>query len=165
MFGLYSIVSFILAVLVHEMSHMAVIYASGMRIDRVCMDIGGLRIDYSGVGGMFADILAALAGPLGGILYGCFAGVISGRLAFSAKLSILYSFFNLLPVYPLDGGRVMLFVAEELLGEYSAIFLCRKISMAVSVLLLIIGFLLWASGEGGALFAAGVWLGLLQKEN
>lgn len=165
MFEVNSFIAILIAVLVHELSHVVAIYAVGKKITGFSLELSGLKIEYSGLGCCKADLIAAISGPVGGLVYAYFAIKLCEVLALSAKFSMIYSCFNLLPVYPLDGGRAMLFLLGEMSGEYAALAICEKTSKVIVAIIVIAGMILWAFGEGGALFAAGIWLLLMQNGN
>ena len=85
------------------------------------------------------ELLCAIAGPLGGLILFSFANIFP-RLAICGLIQSLY---NLLPVYPLDGGRAL----SCILAMYCSPPITGKILSAVSLLCkcLVIGicFLGW----------------------
>ena len=79
-------------------------------------------------------------------------------------MSLLLSLFNLLPILPLDGGRVFSLAASELLGARRGEALTRATGLALSTALLVIGAWLMWRGEGTALMLAALWLLASQPE-
>ena len=83
-----------------------------------------------------AEILCSLVGPIGGILLGML-WLWFPRLAMAG---VLQSVYNLLPIYPLDGGRVLRCLLKiaasppkaEII-EYALAFLCRIGILAVGL--------------------------------
>ena len=153
-----------LPVLVHELSHVAALLLLGQRITGLTLDARGLCIGYDGTCSPLGHIVAALAGPLGGALYALvgFTGI--HRLRQSACLSLVLTAFNLLPLMPLDGGRVFYQVCVLALGETRGERLCRTVSAALLTLLLLGGVALAAWKKSTALLAASIWLLLFQNE-
>ena len=94
-----------LAVLFHELGHVAVMIVNGQRIESVCLTAGGLDIRRSGKSGYLADAAVALGGPLFGLV-SAFAALYLGWDAYFT-VSLAYSLFNLLPVCPFDGGAFL----------------------------------------------------------
>lgn len=156
-------------VLLHETSHLVMLMLLGFRIRSVRLQPTGLCIRYDGLQSARAHMAAALAGPLGGVLYALTAARLSERFALewlklSADLSLLLSAFNLLPIQPLDGGRFFAALAASALGEERGQRLGRNLSLILLAAVMAAGLLLSVLGKGNALFAAGLWLTLLQNE-
>lgn len=153
-----------LPVAVHELSHVAALRLLGLRVTGLSLDARGLCIGYDGTCSPRGHILAALAGPLGGALYALlgFTGV--SWLRQSACLSLLLTAFNLLPLMPLDGGRVFSQLCVLALGEERGESLCRAVSAVLLTLLLLGGVVLAAWKKSTAPLAAAIWLLLFQNE-
>ena len=100
--------------------------------------------------------------------YAYFASLLARRLScgwleVSSGLSLLLSLFNMLPVIPLDGGRIAVQLLQKLLGERSGNRAAGFLGLAVSLLLSAAGLLLALQGKGTGLLIAGVWLLLSQN--
>lgn len=96
------IIAWVTAVCFHEYCHFAIVRLCGGHIEKLEMGLGGANMECADL----ADgsyILSVLAGPVGGFLL-----VLFGRwLPKLAICSWLLSAYNLLPVLPLDGGRIL----------------------------------------------------------
>lgn len=124
--------AFFPAVAVHEVGHMIVLCLFGARIRKFSVGIFGLEIDYSGLFSEPKTALSLFAGPLFGALYAVAAlRAQTPFLTLSGSISLILTAFNLIPVLPLDGGRLV----ACLLGEYGG----RRLSRVSSVLLLLGG--------------------------
>ena len=153
-----------IAVLIHELGHLVAICVLGLHVKGFDFEISGLKIVYSGLSNWLKDFIIAVSGPLFGLAYYLsLSGTGMHVCNLSAKISALYSLFNLIPVLPLDGGRMMLSAAAAMLDEEESIKLTSKISLCLSMALSALGLGLMLFGEGSAMFAAGIWLLLLQK--
>ena len=150
-------------VIVHELGHIVTLRLYGLRIRRVRADLRGLCIEYGGLCAPSGHVMAALAGPAAGLAYAFAASYYARRvggevLTLSAGVSLLLSLFNLLPILPLDGGRVFSIAAAELLGGRRGDALTKALGLTLSTALLMAGtFLMWR-GEGAALALAALWL-------
>jgi len=164
-FELNTFTALLAAVLIHEMGHIAAIYAVGMRIQRMALEPCGLRIEYGGDVEWKNEIVLTLAGPVFGMLYFFLCKNFCAAPVMSANLSLVYSAFNLLPVYPLDGGRIFSVWAENYLGLGKAESLCGFISNGICGALLLFGLIYFLKGNGGALLSAGLWLLIMQNGN
>ena len=158
-----------LPVAAHELGHVLALRLLGMRIRGFRAEMKGLCIDYCGFCGTGGHIFAAAAGPLAGLVY-AFAASCAARLfnsdmaALSAGISMLLSAFNMLPVLPLDGGRVFSWAACALLGAGRGERLSKKVGLALSAAALAAGLLLLWQGYGAGLSLAALWLLLAQPE-
>lgn len=150
-------------VIVHELGHIVTLRLYGLRVRRVRADLRGVCIEYGGLYAPLGHAVSALAGPAAGLAYAFAASYFSRRcgneaLTLSAGVSLLLSVFNLLPILPLDGGRVFSIVAAELLGGLRGERATRALSLALAAALLVAGLYLTWRGEGTALALASVWL-------
>lgn len=100
----------ILAAFVHELSHYLAIRACGGRVE-------GLRI-FSFAAQMplpemsrGRELICALAGPIGGL---CLLPL-ARWMPHTAICAAMQSVYNLLPIYPLDGGRALQCILSMLL--------------------------------------------------
>jgi Zn-dependent protease len=109
------------SVLVHELGHAFAFRLFGRRASIVLYAFGGLAQSATPVSGRFRRILVSLAGPfaqflLAGLLFGVYfvsnLNLIDYHpvvVIFILELfivSIVWGIFNLIPVFPLDGGQI-----------------------------------------------------------
>lgn len=107
------IFSVFLAALVHELFHWAAVCLCGGRVLQITVDAGGIRMDIAPLP-PGRELICALAGPLGSGVLACFVH----RMPVVGLCALVQGIFNLLPVYPLDGGRavrsmLMMFLPTE----------------------------------------------------
>ena len=96
------VLSSVCAAMVHELFHMAAVRLGGGKIRSLRIGVFGTRIDTDPMTGL-AEFVSILAGPAGSFLLMLFYPWIP-RIAICAGVQGL---FNLLPIYPLDGGRLL----------------------------------------------------------
>src|SRR5215217_7384925 len=163
-----SAVLFFGSVLVHELAHALVAQARGIRVQDITLFLFGgatrARVESRGPGDEF---LIALVGPLtSGLLAGLFgivAGLglsrpLAGTFGYLAWTNLLLAGFNLVPGFPLDGGRLLraaIWKATGSLGRAT-----RTASMAGQG----VGWLLVAGGVAFLLagdLAGGIWFGFI----
>lgn len=151
------------AVVIHELSHLLALRCMGASVTRISISVTGFCMDYCGVLTEREEMLAALAGPVGGLLGAVLcsaAGMISGSLFWDccAGVGVILSGFNLLPALPLDGGRALFYLTAERYGTASAVRLLNGVGIAVSSVLLLAGLIVLLRGYGAAVAAAGFWI-------
>ena len=118
--AILSAVLFFGSVLVHELAHALVAQARGIRVQDITLFLFGgatrARVESRGPGDEF---LIALVGPLtSGLLAGLFGAVaglghevlsrpLAGTFGYLAWVNLVLAAFNLVPGFPLDGGRLL----------------------------------------------------------
>ena len=157
-----------LPVTVHELAHIIALRFFGLKVKNVRAELTGLCIDYCGFAEPMAHIAAAFAGPAGGFIYAYAASLIACEtgctcMELSAGISLLLSVFNLLPVLPLDGGRILLGLLTILLGVQEGERIAYRISFAITAVLLTAGTVLVFNNGSKAPAAAAIWLMLAQR--
>lgn len=113
----------LLSVIVHELGHAltGLYWGQTVRIDLTAF--GGLTSFEKGPKlSPLREFLSILMGPLAGFLLAAFAYVIWTQTMIEALYSIvlvnmIWSMLNLLPVHPLDGGKLMTIVFENFFGH------------------------------------------------
>ena len=97
----------LLACAVHELGHVAAAASYGGRAERLSLTVVGAELSFSYCAPLTygQDCLVALAGPAANMALGGLFFALDWHLA--AALSLGVGAFNLLPILPLDGGRVV----------------------------------------------------------
>ncbi len=96
------VLAWFLAAFVHELCHYTVLRLCGYRVLGISVGASGAEILTEEVTG-WKGVLCALAGPAGGLLL-LFLLHVAPRVALCG---FVQSFYNLLPIYPLDGGQAV----------------------------------------------------------
>ena len=139
------------AIVLHELGHYLALCLSRKRITRVCVNVTGVELNYAGSLGSVQALLCAAAGPVAGLLYGMAAArTRSAFLRMSGSASLALSVFNLLPVLPLDGGRIVSAVFGPKRGEL--------FSRCFSVIVLLLGAAAAWYCRALSLLLMGAWL-------
>ena len=102
LFPMGLVAGIVLTALIHECGHLIAVRLTGGRVLTIRLRAGGVRIETAPMEPGKAA-LCALAGPAAGAL------TISAWRFFPemAMAGLVQTVFNLLPIYPLDGGRVV----------------------------------------------------------
>lgn len=124
------------AAAVHELGHYLLLRLGHMPVRSLRLGLTGLEMDYAGQLFGLHGFLTVLAGPFFGIVYALAMACLPGDYcALSAGLSLGLSLVNLLPVLPLDGGRMLVFLAGERAAALSRLFSFALLAAAVLLLL------------------------------
>lgn len=108
------ILAALMAAAFHEACHFLTIYLLGGHVWEMRIGIGGAVIEMEPMG-KGRELLCALAGPAGSLLLVALCRLFP-RLAICAGAQAI---FNLLPIFPLDGGRALHCVAEVLVPRWA----------------------------------------------
>jgi Zn-dependent protease len=140
------------SVLVHEMGHAVVSRAFGYQPTVTLAWMGGhTHPNAPGPIPWHRDVLLTLAGPLFGLALGILCWVLRASLEDQSEVldyllgvGAIANFFwaglNLLPVMPLDGGRIVSVVAMRLFGRWGLV-LAQGLALLTSVAIVALG--LW----------------------
>ena len=117
--AIFTSLLFFMSVLAHELSHATVARANGIPVNNITLFIfGGVAQMEDEPGTAWKEFKMAIAGPLASIviaivflLLARVASVVSMRLLFYSFfylgfINAILAVFNLIPAFPLDGGRV-----------------------------------------------------------
>lgn len=157
-----------LAVGAHELGHVLALLLMGFEIRRLELRPFGLQIIYGGVCSGNKEMLSAAAGPAAGLLFALLMCLWEAEFAaLCAGLSILLSAFNLLPVPPLDGGRISSILLRRVFGWGRGAAVQKAVSCGITGLLLGYGIYALCTGMGAGLVIAWLTLTLaaLREEN
>ena len=168
--GLVSALLLFASILAHEFGHALVARRRGVQVEEIDLWLLGGLARMSGQPKTAADELAfALAGPgvtaVVAALFGALAlvlpdsvpGAVRALIDYQAQVNLLILGFNLVPAFPLDGGRV----ARALMWRHSGDFhaatnTAAGLGRAFGLLLVGFGLLL-----GFVAVASGLWLAVI----
>ena len=114
------VVTIFLSVLVHELSHSWMAHRLGYKTDHIFIDVlyGGALIDSSYTKNNRHSVMVSIAGPLSNFALSALAFILAipflwineymifGFLSNVVVVNFILGLFNLIPIYPLDGGRI-----------------------------------------------------------
>jgi stage IV sporulation protein FB len=154
----------VIAAAVHELGHYLALRRAGCHVTGIRLGLTGFSMEYAGALSYRGEVLTAAAGPAAGIVLAVIAAIV-GRCLWIyalfelAAVSALLSAFNLLPAYPMDGGRIFRAMMAMRFGERAASRAACVASCAVILLLLVAGIdLAFRSGRSFTLLTAALWL-------
>lgn len=110
----------VLAAALHELGHVLAARCFGGRAVALSFTVTGAELKFSYPAGLSygAESIIALAGPAVNLLVGIGALLLSARLL--AVTSLAIGLFNLVPILPLDGGRILSNLLCEFVGIRAA---------------------------------------------
>ena len=147
-------------VILHEMGHIYMLRRYGVYIRRISIGLNGLcivcNLEFLP---RYMRFLCAVAGPFFGLCGAIVCSVLgnvcaSDFLLLFAGVGVILSLFNLLPVKPLDGGRMM---------EAAVPRLAKPVGVIFAAFVFILGLYIMLCGYGTMLSFIGIFL-LLQEE-
>jgi Zn-dependent protease len=148
LFGINAFVTFFIAVLLHELAHTFVAKKFNLPVSSVYLDFlmgsAGVDTTYTPYG---QTILISIAGPLTNLLLSGIGWVLlnnggadtflaSFLLTFTTYNFILF-LFNILPIYPMDGGRISKAICQWVTKPTIGRKINGYISIVSSILLLV----------------------------
>jgi Zn-dependent protease/predicted transcriptional regulator len=167
--GIASALILFASVLVHELSHSYIAKKNGLPIGRITLFFfggvsemteepqdPGLEVRMAAAGPLMSFLIAGL---LGGLWYlGGFAKApvaVTATLGYGALINAVLGVFNLLPAFPLDGGRVFRGTiwkrSKNLIGATRT---ATRVSEGISLLMMVGGFVSIIFGD----FVNGMWI-------
>lgn len=145
------------AVAVHELGHFLAMKMGGMRLRCLRLGLFGPELDYWGSLSGAWGAAALASGPLAGLMYFALCMLLPyDYCRLSGEMSFALSCFNLIPVLPLDGGRLV----QLALGESY-----YKISRVISFFLAGAALVLWICKGWFSIFAIALWLVWANNKN
>lgn len=136
--GVIIFLSYLFAILIHELGHYFMAKNLGYKLSRFSLSPYGVSLSYYGEElEERDDVFIALAGPVCNLissvlclaLWWIFPSVYNFTCAF-VEVSLVIALFNLLPAYPLDGGRVFVSFCAKFMERKKAI----KLTMIFNIL-------------------------------
>ncbi len=182
--ALVSAVAFFGAILLHELGHAFVAMRNGIAISDITLWIfGGVARMTRDSDSPGTEFKIAIAGPLVTLAIGlaCIGVGIAGAgshefwkamrvedqantsgvlavIAWLASINILILFFNLIPAFPLDGGRIARSIAWKVTGDRNrATRTAGRLGQAFSYVFIAIGIAMFLTGD----LVGGIWLALI----
>jgi len=161
--GICTSILFFASLLVHELSHSYVSIKKGIPVRSITLFIfGGVAHISKEAEKPSSDLLMAIAGPLSSVLLGgIFWGValltsgvyepVATMVGYLAWINLFLACFNMIPGYPLDGGRVFRSIFWMITGNY------KKATRVASIVGRIVGYA-FIGGGAFIIISYGVWI-------
>lgn len=160
-------------VLIHELSHSLVAQFLGLHVHSIVLHVfGGVSLIKEEHYTPAREFQVTVAGPLSSFLLAAFFLVlrtlIQGRLAFAILtflffVNLLLALFNLLPGFPLDGGRILRSIIAWRKKDFlAATRIASRVGVAFALLLMAYGAIVIIRGDLSGLWT--VLIGIFLKE-
>lgn len=153
----------LLAALCHELGHYAALRRLGGWVRELRISVWGAEMRLGGRLSYGGELLAAAAGPAVNLLLGAAFSAAGGRhelLYLLAGAQLVLGLFNLLPILPLDGGRILWLGISWATDPFLADGWLRVIGTALSLALLLGALLLQRQGGSPFLLLGAAGLAL-----
>ncbi|UCE35272.1 MAG: site-2 protease family protein [Deltaproteobacteria bacterium] len=166
--GIFGAAGLFLSIIAHEFSHSLVARKYGLPMKGITLFIfGGVAEMEDEPPSAKVEFMMAIAGPLSSILialifYGIHAAgkqaglaqPINGVVAYLAMINGILAVFNLLPAFPLDGGRVLRSILWGVKKNLRwATYVSSRIGSGFGILLIVLGVIQVFRGN----FVGGMW--------
>ncbi|MCS7130771.1 MAG: M50 family metallopeptidase [Archaeoglobaceae archaeon] len=158
-FSILASVFVFIAVLIHELAHSLVAMRFGVKVKGIMLFIfGGVAMMEKIPKNPKEELAVALAGPFASLAIALLSFIISintkGGLSMffliNAYFNSILTIFNLIPAFPMDGGRVLRSIIARRTSYSRATKTAAGIGKAIAIAMGIIGF-----------FAVNIWLMLI----
>lgn len=120
-------------IIMHELSHMIIALCLNIDISEIELMPFGVNAKYIGKISLIKELLISLAGPIVSLL----CAVLYDNEIY-CLINIVIVLFNLIPIYPLDGGRILKVLLKVIFGEKNG----NKFSICITNFLVVLFFLI-----------------------
>ncbi len=164
-----TVLLFFISVLAHELSHSLVAKSRGLPVKRISLWVfGGMAQIEKEPENPQTELFMSLVGPGASFLFAGIFGLVwylsrdisplSIPAGYLAIINLLLAVFNLVPGYPLDGGRVLRSIIWKVTGNLKrATFIATTAGRVFGFLLIAVGIFFLFRGN----FFNGVWLAFI----
>lgn len=153
------------SVLLHELSHSIVAIKHGIPVRDIYLFIfGGVAMIEKEPSSPLTEFKIAIAGPIMSFLLGFIFFVVAyfypydnlfnGFINYLFLVNFTLGFFNLIPAFPLDGGRILRSILWSKYGLLKATYISSKFGTYFGWFLIVFGVILMFIGN----FVNGLWL-------
>jgi len=169
--GIITSLLFFASVVAHELAHSLVGRANGIPVKSITLFIfGGVSLMTKEASKAKAELLMAGAGPACSLALGGFFGLLwlftqgvveplAAMAMWLAYVNLMLAVFNLIPGFPLDGGRVLRSLSWRITGNYRrSTQVATRVGQGVGYLFILGGILIVFLRPFGLSWFSGLWL-------
>lgn len=166
--GAFGALGLFLSIILHELAHALVARKYGIPMHGITLFIfGGVAQMTQEPPSAKSEFMMAIAGPIASVLIGLglygiaaasqgviFSRPIFGIISYLAFINIILAAFNMVPAFPLDGGRVLRSILWNWKNNLRwATRISSAIGSGFGILLIVLGIFAFISGN----FVGGLW--------
>ncbi len=168
--GIVTCLLFFASIILHELAHCLVARAVGLPVQSITLFIlGGVSQIGKEAQRPGIEFLVSVAGPLASVVISASCAVlhmasranletVAAVAEWLAEINLVLMLFNLIPAFPLDGGRILRSALWGMFGDFSkATRVASVVGQTTSVLFFLGGGLFVIAGQ----FTYGLWTGLI----
>lgn len=164
-----TVIFIFISVLIHEMSHSLVARRKGTSVEKITLFLfGGMAQIDKEPETPNSELIMAIAGPAASFVVAAIFGVIwfftknialvREPVGYLAIVNIVLGVFNILPGYPLDGGRILRSIIWKTTGNLErATFIASTVGRVIGFVIIAAGILFIFMGN----FLNGIWLAFI----
>ena len=165
---------FFASVVAHELAHSLVGRANGIPVKSITLFVfGGVSMMTKEPAKAKDELLMAGAGPVCSLVIAVFFGLVwfatqnvieplSAMALWLAYINVMLAVFNLIPGFPLDGGRVFRSLAWRVTGDYRrSTRVASWLGQGIGYLFIVGGILIGVMRPFGLHWFSGVWLAFI----
>ena len=152
------------ATLLHEWGHILIILAFRCKIDKILFKVGSVAVEGNFVLPTAKELLMLFAGPVinfffFGIFYVLFVATSSTLCLNFGLVSLVVGTVNLLPIYGLDGGNILIIFLERFFGEKNTEQVSKVVGLICCSVIILFGiYLLVLQKKNPSLIIFGIYL-------
>ncbi len=155
-------ISIFVAVLVHELSHSLVARRMGASVREIILFIfGGVAVIERLPKEPKKELAIAIAGPLASLSLALFMLIPLRLLTLFGYFNLVLALFNLIPAFPMDGGRVLRSLLAKRYGYVRATRISASVGKVLAIIMGITGLFtnIWLT-----LIALFIYMGAVEEE-
>lgn len=145
------------ACILHEFGHWIVLRIFRTDIKQIDITAHGAKIEFENRLSYWAEGLAAAAGPFVNLTLAFVCGRLMHMPVF-AGLNLALALFNLLPIGPLDGARIMHCLIAQFTDESMSYRIHRCVTFSFTLFFGVLGIIIALYGGNLTLFFVCLWL-------
>lgn len=151
---------------IHEIGHFVAGILLGLKVKSINIMPFGISINFEDYSNKYIikKMIIALAGPLVNLIF-VVLGIYNNWTEEIIYANILIGLFNLIPLYPLDGGRILKYIIQLTTNSREAEMFVYKLSNILIIILTLVSSIgiLFIQNIGIVLILAYLWVLVIQE--